>query len=738
MQTMRDAIGLGSQTNGTQIQSATIGNINPAQVQAQQIQDSNVNVFAEGIKGLQQTAGAIYEGVQDRKKLVALDASTQYNVGMQHIDKYYSDIEATGKALTSKDISSRMEWKQKFHSDMVGRTVDGVVSENYNKDFDDEIVKKGFIEPAVGYLNKSYSADAKQFQELDKLEYISTVKNQAAILGSDVTSSSVKTWISRLTNKGVQYPEALVYGLVRDNFNVIYDEKFKDGVLSTSIKPYIKDGTFSEDDKDNLFNSIYTGRFLKREKGVYIKLDKKLTDADEKAMIKGFASYTNALDSQLKEPIISTVPQSVGSIDLPQVSSNEQKTVLTAIEKQMYNNATKYGTRYTGSKQYATDNISRVKLNGRIHATESIEINTTAMVAKFNTNNFEGSWDLAVNNSSNFIYSEDVEGTPIATTMTTSEAESKIIHQLLLHDNDLRTATYDEVSKQSLNPTSVARLEIQSSGTYKSGYFKELSIGVKTGIIKADSSSQFMSEYNKYIDYAKENLSISDTWLADEVVRGEVDITMVTISNQIKNNEISETDGLAKMKMSFDALQNISDNNKLTYKNLPAESLKALTSLDADAIAEYGWLKMDFGVEVFVTGSQKLGLNYVSRGNIKSEDLDDLKDKYVKNFTPIGAGFFGSAFGYDKSQMIFTGGHNVNTEVASKLILSTIKDDTIWGAKPSSLSSSMLSLTQSKDDDGNIILFAKLNPTEADIPERVYTFTMSELITGKLAKKKGK
>ena len=84
--------------------------------------------------------------------------------------------------------------------------------------------------------------------------------------------------------------------------------------------------------------------------------------------------------------------------------------------------------------------------------------------------------------------------------------------------------------------------------------YYELSIGVKTGIIKADSSSQFMSEYNKYIDYVKENLSISDTWLADEVVRGEVDITMVTISNQIKNNEISETDGLAKMKMSFDAL----------------------------------------------------------------------------------------------------------------------------------------------------------------------------------------
>ena len=126
-----------------------------------------------------------------------------------------------------------------------------------NKDFDDEIVKKGFIEPAVGYLNKSYSADAKQFQELEKLEYISIVKNQAAILGSDVTSSSVQTWIGELTKRGVQYPEALVYGLVRDNFNVMYDEKFKDGVLSTSIQPYIKDGKFSEDDKDNLFRNNF-------------------------------------------------------------------------------------------------------------------------------------------------------------------------------------------------------------------------------------------------------------------------------------------------------------------------------------------------------------------------------------------------------------------------------------------------------------------------------------------------
>jgi hypothetical protein len=303
MQTMRDAIGLGSQTNGTQIQSATIGNINPAQVQAQQIQDSNVNVFAEGIKGLQQTAGAIYEGVQDRKKLVALDASTQYNVGMQHIDKYYSDIEATGKALTSKDISSRMEWKQKFHSDMVGRTVDGVVSENYNKDFDDEIVKKGFIEPAVGYLNKSYSADAKQFQELEKLEYISTVKNQAAILGSDVTSSSVQTWIGELTKRGVQYPEALVYGLVRDNFNVMYDEKFKDGLLSTSITPFLKEGVLTEKSKDELFNSIYK-EFIIRKDGIYTKVDKNLTDADEKSMLKGFDSW---VDKSSKGLVIETV-----------------------------------------------------------------------------------------------------------------------------------------------------------------------------------------------------------------------------------------------------------------------------------------------------------------------------------------------------------------------------------------------------------------------------------------------
>ena len=297
MQTMRDAIGLSSQTNGTQIQSATIGNINPAQVQAQQIQDSNVNVFAEGIKGLQQTAGAIYEGVQDRKKLVALDASTQYNVGMQHIDKYYSDIEATGKALTSKDISSRMEWKQKFHSDMVGRTVDGVVSENYNKDFDDEIVKKGFIEPAVGYLNKSYSADAKQFQELKKLENITMVKKTIDIRGVNITQYDVSELIKVLDTSGVEYPEELVYGEIANNRNSLYSDKFGTGVLSPAIKPYLQNGVLTNKGISKLFNDVQKGFIHLDENGEYTKLDKNMTDEAYDKMKKDFNSFFNSINS---------------------------------------------------------------------------------------------------------------------------------------------------------------------------------------------------------------------------------------------------------------------------------------------------------------------------------------------------------------------------------------------------------------------------------------------------------
>ncbi len=169
MATMRELIGLSGNTPMANPQMASIGNINPAQVQAQQVIDSSVSQFESGIKGLQNIALGAYEGTIDANKMAIADLNTQVNAGLQGIDKHYSDMEADGKALTSTDLKNKMEWKEKYINKVkdAGINLEGM---------DMTLYKENFLKPTLEYMHKERTDHATKFASLFRDETIAEHK----------------------------------------------------------------------------------------------------------------------------------------------------------------------------------------------------------------------------------------------------------------------------------------------------------------------------------------------------------------------------------------------------------------------------------------------------------------------------------------------------------------------------------------------------------------------------------
>lgn len=146
--------------------------------------------------GAKQAVGAVYEASEFADEVRSNDAYTNFIAGMQQIDKHYSDKMAKGGRLTSKDLKDKKDWQNRFHQEMINKSISEGDDTNLT-------YKTKFIDPSTEMLMKTNAADTQNQFAAIKFEMTEKNDNEITTLGSFIKGDNFQKYLKDGTNLGI-------------------------------------------------------------------------------------------------------------------------------------------------------------------------------------------------------------------------------------------------------------------------------------------------------------------------------------------------------------------------------------------------------------------------------------------------------------------------------------------------------------------------------------------------------
>lgn len=242
--------------------------------------------------GTKQAVTEVYQASEWADKVRTNDTYTNYIMGMQNIDKFYSDKMDKGQALTVQDYKDKKDWQNKFYQSMI----DQAVAEGDDTNL---IFKNGFIDPATEHLMKTNAHDTQAQFVVHRRNTIDNVNEVIDKIGTNMTPDMAELQIQRLKAVGVGHARETVWGEVATSMNNEFYKKFKDGLDSPTLQGYLENGVLTQDGIDRLYNDTY-GRFSKRTNGQFTSQVGDITDEAHLSMMKSFKGWIDGYQSKLR------------------------------------------------------------------------------------------------------------------------------------------------------------------------------------------------------------------------------------------------------------------------------------------------------------------------------------------------------------------------------------------------------------------------------------------------------
>jgi len=265
-----------------------VGSVGGTNIQATEQVDNSA--------ALTKDIGKMFGGVMKEHQQASEYAGAR--VGTDNLVNYKSDMEKVARRYADKkDVTS---------SDMVAKNREehGLYESYMQKGhFGDnalanEAFKDTYSSPAYDHLLRSETQNNTKKVLLFQGETKRDISFAISYLGTDLNKEVVETFTTQYRNAGLD-PQ-LIWDKVAIGLNSAYSNKFKDGLSSPSLVPYLEQGALTQDSLDNLFNDTY-GKFATRTNGVFKKVDKSIPDSAYEMMKKSYSGWLSSFNKQDKK-----------------------------------------------------------------------------------------------------------------------------------------------------------------------------------------------------------------------------------------------------------------------------------------------------------------------------------------------------------------------------------------------------------------------------------------------------
>jgi len=296
-----------------QAQTPTMGKAQTPSIQGGAIIDRSAGLAKDIGKMFGNVVETHQEASEYAGKRVGTDNLVEYNAEMDRIDAFYADKENPH----SSDLASRTREEQGLYEKYMQK---GVFQNNplANQSFKDT-----YASPAANRLLKQKTANNANRVKLFRGEEVRAVELEIDISNGNFSKANVDTWMNRVRAVGVN-PQT-VWGDVANGLNSAFTNKFKDGLSSVALTPYLENGILTQNGLDRLFNDT-KGEFATRSNGEFSKEVVSMTDESYDAIKESFNGWINStLGPARKKSVDISIVKSVNTLTVKNsVSSIEQ------------------------------------------------------------------------------------------------------------------------------------------------------------------------------------------------------------------------------------------------------------------------------------------------------------------------------------------------------------------------------------------------------------------------------